>query len=329
MYKFNAPWHPLKKVCLGKSYPPEFYLDIKNSQVRDTLVKIAEETEQDYLGIEKTLSEFDIEILRPNITNKTIMEFVGSDGKLDSDTTKSFTLIPRPPMQPRDSQLVVDKCLIASTPEIEQFGLSDYETATLTFDAPYCTVIGRDIIVDKRDQPLLDPYVKNRFPDHTVTYVNIGGHNDAVYAPLKPGVILSTYHNTNYIDTFPGWEVFYIENQSWDAVKTWRTLKHQNKGKWWLPGEETNKDFINFVNTWLTNWVGFVEETVFDVNCLMINDSTVLVNNYNREVFEFFKKQKIEPIITPFRHRFFWDGGIHCITSDLYREGESEIYIKR
>ena len=108
MYKFNAPWHPLKKVCLGKSYPPEFYLDIKNSQVRDTLVKIAEETEQDYLGIEKTLSELDIEILRPNITNKTIMEFVGSDGKLDSDTTKSFTLIPRPPMQPRDSQLVVD-----------------------------------------------------------------------------------------------------------------------------------------------------------------------------------------------------------------------------
>lgn len=329
MYKFNAPWHPLKKVCLGKSYPPEFYNDIKNSQVRDTLIKIAEETEQDYLKIESTLQELNVNVLRPTIKNKSIMEFVGQNGELNAENAKSCTLIPRPPMQPRDSQLIVDRCLIASNSEIKKFYLKGYEKSQIDFDAPYCTVIGRDIIVDKRDQPFLDPYIKKRFPDHTVTYVDIGGHNDAVYAPLKPGVILSTYHNTNYVNTFPNWEVFYIENQSWNAVKTWRALKHQNKGKWWLPGEEANKDFINFVNTWLTNWVGFVEETVFDVNCLMINDSTVLVNNYNRQVFEFFKKHKIEPIITPFRHRFFWDGGIHCITSDLYREGEPEVYIKR
>ena len=26
------------------------------------------------------------------------------------------------------------------------------------------------------------------------------------------------------------------------------------------------------------------------------------------------------------RHRFFWDGGLHCATSDLEREGECEDY---
>jgi hypothetical protein len=27
-----------------------------------------------------------------------------------------------------------------------------------------------------------------------------------------------------------------------------------------------------------------------------------------------------------FRHRHFWDGGVHCITQDLYREGTQEDY---
>lgn len=329
MYKYNAPWHPLKKVYLGKSYPIEFYNDIKNNQVRDTLSKVAIETEEDYLTINSILTSFNIEVVRPTIKAKSIMDYVDQNGKINSDIAKSYTLIPRPPMQPRDSQLVVNTTLIGSNLEIKEYNIIEYEQAPFSFDAPYCTIVGKDIIVDRRDQPLLDPYIKNRFPEHRVTYVDIGGHNDAVYAPIKPGILLSTYHHSNYQKTFPDWEIFYIENQSWDAVKTWRTLKHQNKSKWWLPGEENNYDFANFVNTWLTNWVGYVKETVFDVNCLMINESTVLVNNYNKKVFEFFKKHKVEPIITPFRHRFFWDGGIHCITSDLYREGEPEFYIQK
>jgi hypothetical protein len=60
---------------------------------------------------------------------------------------------------------------------------------------------------------------------------------------------------------------------------------------------------------------------------LSINENLVLVNNYNKIVFDFLKKHHIEAIIAPFRHRFFWDGGIHCITSDLYREGSLEKYI--
>jgi glycine amidinotransferase len=69
-----------------------------------------------------------------------------------------------------------------------------------------------------------------------------------------------------------------------------------------------------------------VEETVFDVNMLSISEELVLVNNYNREVFDFLKKHSIEPIVCPLRHRYFWDGGIHCLTLDLVREGNRENY---
>jgi hypothetical protein len=55
---------------------------------------------------------------------------------------------------------------------------------------------------------------------------------------------------------------------------------------------------------------------------LALDDCHVFVNNYNKDVFEFFKKHQIEPIIIPFRHRYFWDGGLHCITLELNRTGE-------
>ena len=45
-----------------------------------------------------------------------------------------------------------------------------------------------------------------------------------------------------------------------------------------------------------------------------------------KEVFEHFKKHKVEPVIFNFRHRYFWDGGVNCITQDLYREGTQEDY---
>ena len=44
------------------------------------------------------------------------------------------------------------------------------------------------------------------------------------------------------------------------------------------------------------------------------------LNNYNKKVFDFLEKHHIAPVIAPFRHRWFWDGGVHCVTQDLYRE---------
>ena len=40
----------------------------------------------------------------------------------------------------------------------------------------------------------------------------------------------------------------------------------------------------------------------------------------------FLKKHKMEAIHVPWRHRYFWDGGLHCITLDLVREGEQQDY---
>lgn len=329
MFNYNAPWHPLKRVCLGKTYSPNFFRDIADSKIRDILQRIAIETEEDYAGIQKILTQCGVEVIRPYLPEDNILNHLDINGTLTYKTTKSFTLIPRPPMQPRDSVLIVGNEAISTNKESQVFAIPNLtEVSPVTFDAPCVTVIGKHLIVDRRDFPGVDTYLGNRFSNRIIVPVDIGGHNDAVFAPVKPGVIVSTYYHTNYEDTFPGWDVLYIENQSWNAVPEWRNLKHSNAGKWWMPGEESNKEFTNFVETWLTSWVGYVEETVFDVNMLMINERLAIVNNYNKQVFDYFNKHQIEPIIAPFRHRFFWDGGIHCITNDLFREGTVEQYIE-
>jgi len=157
---------------------------------------------------------------------------------------------------------------------------------------------------------------------------NRGYHSDGVFCVVKPGCIVSLHNIQNYKKEFPGWDVLYLADQSWKKISPFMEMKKKVGGRWWLKGEEHNDQLIEFVNTWLDDWIGYVEETVFDVNMLSINPNTIICNNYNKEVFAHFKKHQVEPVIFNFRHRYFWDGGVHCITQDLYREGTMVDYFE-
>ena len=152
------------------------------------------------------------------------------------------------------------------------------------------------------------------------------GHADGTYCPVTPGLIISLKDVPTYADTFPNWEVVYLPNQSWEKVRPFLTLKEKNCGKWWIPGFEYDQDVVNVVEQWLGHWTGYVEETVFDVNMLIVDPKNVMVFSYNKQVFDALERYGITPHIVPFRHRYFWDGGIHCLTSDLHREGTMQDY---
>jgi len=192
------------------------------------------------------------------------------------------------------------------------------------------TRVGRDLYfgTTSDDEPIISTkehifevqkYISN---DYRINIVNSGTHCDAVYTPVKPGLIISLENIQNYEKTFPDWEVVYLSGESWgNKVASFLDLKEKNRGKWWVPGEELNDDFTDFVETWLRDWVLYVEETVFDVNMLVIDEHNVVCNNYKKDVFDAFERHGITPHIVNFRHRYFWDGGLHCITSDLSRRG--------
>ena len=187
-----------------------------------------------------------------------------------------------------------------------------------------CFMIGTKLFIgiDPEAPIKLEPSDITGFEEFDIQLVNMDGHSDANFHPIKPGAILSLYDVQTYSETFPGWEVCYLPDQGLqnDNLRQFKKLKRKNDGKWWLIGEEDNDEFTNFVESWLQDWVGYVEETVFDVNVLMLDEHHCCVSQQNNEqVNAFLKKHNIEPVYIPWRHRFFWDGGLHCITLDLVR----------
>ena len=198
------------------------------------------------------------------------------------------------------------------------------------FSSATTFMLGKKVIIGVEGNFNINELVANtpsNFDKFEVIYKPMDGHSDGNYHPIKPGAILSLCNVQTYEETFQGWDVCYLPDQSWAKVKGFRKLKSKNEGKWWLAGEEDNSEFTQFVETWLQDWVGYVEETVFDVNVLMLDEHHCCVSNANNEqVNAFLKKHKVEPVYVPWRHRYFWDGGLHCITLDLYREGTQKDY---
>ena len=296
---------------------------------------------------------FDNKIHPPPMTPRDYSIMLGNDfywktlNPLDSDFWNSHKGSDWPNSAPKSledfnsmPQFIKDECLNFSNitfkewkPVIDKIQLSA-DVITLSdktlnyFNSAMTTRVGKDIYVGTDHYDVSDQIRKMRieYPEYRWHIVNTGGHSDGVFCPVVPGLIVSLEDIPSYKETFPDWEVIYLPDQSWSQVRPFLDLKRKNQGKWWVPGEELNDDFTDFVESWLGHWVGYVEETVFDVNMLVINEKNVVCNNYNEKVFRAFERYGVTPHVVNFRHRYFWDGGLHCITSDIHREGTMKDY---
>ena len=461
MYTVHQHWDPLKVCAVGRSYPPEFYSRIKNPKVRNVLERIAIETEEDYQKLISKLEEFNVKVIRTDISEDP--EVYVNDGVLnvpppmcprdftamvgdtfympgnnygenfDLDTLLSnifhniYTsdgdeisyhfckeiedcIEPDNKLPPKESfnrlksrlvlgsktisyqrkgsfgdlgnmcirlphwkrkkngqrvnkkvgvgklkffmnfKEIIDKIIASQTltigsnfkfpnnkkfysfSTIQKF-LQD-NNVPIVYDtyvnSASMTRVGKDLFfssmnaVNEINKDAFSQRWKKLFPDYNIHPTHIQGHSDGCFCPVKPGLIVALREAKDYAETFPDWEVVFLPDQSWSMVEPFLELKKRNRGKWWIPGEENNNELTDYVETWLNDWVTYVEETVFDVNMLVIDEQNVICNNYNEKVFDAFERHGITPHIINFRHRYFWDGGLHCITSDIAREGEQK-----
>ena len=202
-----------------------------------------------------------------------------------------------------------------------------YRNMSWGYQAPSVTRVGDTLVVDQIEVSNLGTYLLDNYPQFSQTNHALGGHNDGVFCPIKPGHLVTTDEKTDYSDTFPGWHVHVIKNPYQAAnVGEFNAQRREVNGRWWTPETKDNSEYVQFINSWLTEWVGEVEETVFEVNMLVINPELVFCTNYNKGVFDYFESIGVTPHIVPFRHRFFWDSGLHCLTLDTVREGGMQSY---
>ena len=195
------------------------------------------------------------------------------------------------------------------------------------------TRVGRDLYfgfankITKINEEKFYDKMHRLFPDHRCHILHTVGHTDGGFVPVKPGLILTIKDIQNYQQTFPDWEVVYIpEDSSKHGISDFMKMKDKMRGRWWIDGEENNDDLIDYINNWLNHWVTYVEESVFDTNLLVIDEKNVVVLSENPVVFKALERHGITPHVVNFRHRWFWDGGIHCMTTDIVREGDQVDY---
>ena len=393
-FKYYAPWDTLKKVMLGTYYDAEFFSTVKDDFIRSSLCRIADETNEDLQNFEKVLKDFGCDVVRPKLDTSDRIDRYIEDGNVNYINPFSrVRAVPRPPLQVRDSCLVVGeklyithgdhsaifKCLddysaedqvvldfeldrlsddekeklhrkyysvrkTKSWPsyekvwdtdisdldpitqmEIEYFRKYSRQSMVHLLKAPCMTVLGKDMIVESS---LFDiGKLQEHFIDLRFRLVNQGGHSDGCFAPIKPGALMTVDDPKLYTNTFPNWDILHLPGHAKSSSFIQSLYKTRSKvgGRWFIDGE-INDDLINFIDTYMGDLTGFTIETLFDVNCLVLDRHTVVVSNLIPEAKWFFRKHKITPIVVPFRHRHFHDGGLHCVTLDLYREGEMQDY---
>ena len=339
-------WQPLEEVIVGRCYTPDYFDFIDDPQVRDQLGRIMSETEEDLDNLQKTIETYGATVRRP-ILKVTKDDF--AQAQLNGNGA------PLPPLTPRDWQISLgDKLLrVLAMQELDEV-CADYEAQGANVINPHgatgydpdcilnggsasCIVrVGRDIFFDNSEF-LTEAQAKwiqqNVLNDRDYRFheARTEGHGDAVFAILKPGVILSTYHadDLNLEAEFPGWDFLRLNDPSIVAAQNMGRIKEVNRPDeaWYYTGGTPSDRMRSYVNNYLEHWLGYINETVFDVNCLVLDEQNVIFSAENETVFKFCEKHGINPIVSPLRHQYFWDGGISCCTQDIRRRGGLEDYL--
>jgi glycine amidinotransferase/scyllo-inosamine-4-phosphate amidinotransferase 1 len=337
-------WQPLEEVIVGRAYTPDYFDFIEDATVRDQLAHILYETNEDLDNLQKVCETYGAIVKRPDLPNKD--QFILNQ----IDPAPGFDPgAPVPPLTPRDWQITLgDKLLrVLKVDELDEI-CAEYGDAVINPHGehwdPNCILngasascivrVGTDVFFDNSDylKPEQSRWIQENCLDERYRFHEAitDGHGDAVFAILKPGVLLSSKWDDQLdLDAdFPGWDVSKLECSTiWHAMAVGKFKEENFNGAWYVQGQTPTPEFTKFVDTYLKEWVGYVSDTVFDVNCLVLDEENVIFSAYNKQVFDYCEKHRINPIISELRHSYFWDGGVSCCTQDIRRRGGLETYL--
>ena len=342
-------WDPLKEMIIGRVYDPTDFDryastndNFKNDiEFREGMWQILEETEEDFRRLEQLLVSLGVKVHRPK--NLKIREEQSRMWK------SSF---PYPAVCPRDFHIAYGNNILSTIGgDVGRYFESDFFTQIMLekykqgrnyismpkplledMYKPYKDVEGQilyhsanilkcgDLMVNtapytkdnygKGTRAGIDWVKRNIGYDVEWSEINISRHADGLVALIKPGVLM-TYDK----DWVPP------ELKHWDII-----VAVQKPLPGWFADPNKMRFYKGRVSEWLKNWIGYVDETIFDINLISINPNLVITNGYDKNIEQQLKQHEVEMIPFEFRHKFFFDAGLHCMTLDLSRDGERARY---
>jgi N-dimethylarginine dimethylaminohydrolase len=341
-------FQPLQEVLVGSAFDQNNFDHLEDVESRDVFKRIFEETNEDLETLVDIFKQAGVKVHRP----KSVFKFSEHES-VSTPWMKSY--FPNHPLMPRDIMGVYGSTIVEQfTGDAGRFfenlayqhvsrSLFDRGMRWVSMPMPYVTTdkipynqmnnsqllyhaanivkCGKDLfysqpgdvdqVKGKGTSVGLNWLKKELGDEFRFNEIYTGGHADGKVALLKPGVVM-TWKKRWMPDKLKNWDIIEVESEK-ELPDEFQALQKQRYYK-------------NFIQEWFSHWIGCVEETVFDVNVFSIDESTVICTGTNKEAFARMEKHGITPVYWKFRHQYFWDGGIHCVTQDLVRKGQQEDY---
>jgi N-dimethylarginine dimethylaminohydrolase len=325
-------------AVVGNFVDEEFFADVPDIDIKEHCQIIAKETKQDLDNLAKLYESHNVNVYRPKIlNNKPCIKKHGATQILN----------PRPNMSPFDHIFCRDNKIVLTWCDIDRFEDADtiqhilddcaWPVEIIKFNPPaeydqeyYNTLDSKDWPGNKDvilDSPTFSPagkhifysekYVcstkglekfKSIFP--TAKFVPMGlpvsNHLDAQFRIIKEGHVI-TCHSAETLTAlcpqFANWEI--STDDSWQQTKKALSAR-DNLMTAWLD-TDTSDSSIH---------LGFVH----------VNPSLVITQRENYNLCKALEKAKVDWIVSPMRHDYYFGLAISCATAIIHRSDENIDY---
>lgn len=359
--KTYTEFQPLEEVIVGKAYDPSSVVNFKDQETREMLGQILHETEEDLQKLIKVIEGEGATVRRPEILfDLEIERYEDNSIRPSVDLHQFGWIYPTQPLMPRDTAAVYGETIVefftkTSSRYFENWSYQDifmeyYKEGNKWISMPMPILEGKPGNQNNKQYEEIDKilfhaanvlkcgndlfhtgirpehpqgkgtmwgleWLKRTFGDeYNINPIHGGGHADGKMAILKPGVV-KCWNPDRLPDKMKNWEIVVVPDSAGRLPEEFENIRKRRFHK-------------EFIKPYLKDWIGYCDETVFDVNSFSVREDLVITNGYHKETCDKLNSLGIEVWPWHFRHQWFWDGAIHCVTLDTKRKGEKEDYFK-
>jgi hypothetical protein len=299
----------LKKTLLGSIPDVSTVRSIIKKPVPMAIQKVLEETQEDLQSIRSTYEKLGVEVV--SFPTETMQESI--------NVRNGFIVV--------DDQMYITSNL----DHLADFYDSIDNKKFLANKGDYCPDIyihDDYAILDRLDQKAYRYWRQELGQKRKIITAFNEGHSDGIYCNVADKLWLTNGNVLPYEKYWPNIPVMELSTTNSGGVNDWEPVERlfrsreltKTAGRYMVFNHEMDDNDVEYIDNYLKHWVGYCDETLFDINLSVIDQNNVMVISQNSLVYDKLETFGINVHRVPFRHRMFWDGGIHCITNDLVRE---------
>tara|TARA_B100001057_G_C22770522_1_gene919399 strand:+ start:76 stop:1011 length:936 start_codon:yes stop_codon:yes gene_type:complete len=299
----------LKKTLLGSIPEVATIRSIIKKPVPISIQKVLEETQEDLESIRSTYEKLGVEVL--SFPTETMQESL--------NVRNGFIVV--------DDQMYITSNLDNLTDFYDSIDNKKF----LVDKGEYCPDIyihDDYAILDRLEQKAYRYWRQELGQKRKIITAFNEGHSDGIYCNVADKLWLTNGDVLPYGKYWPNIPVMELSTTNSGGVNDWEPVERlfrsreltKTAGRYMVFNHEMDDNDVEYIDNYLKHWVGYCDETLFDINLSVIDQNNVMVISQNSLVYDKLETLGINVHKVPFRHRMFWDGGIHCITNDLVRE---------